>query len=67
MTLVVVLRRAAPLGVENDAVVVRAPSHVVPVQMGCHRQCRRHLHARGLILDTNKYLLHCMLATLVYI
>ena len=40
--------RAAPLGVEIDAVVVRAPSHVVPVCKGCHRQWLRHLHARSL-------------------
>ena len=29
--------------VEIDAVVVRVPSHVVPVHKGCHRQWRRHL------------------------
>ena len=45
--------RAALLGVEIDAVVVRVPSHVVPVRKGCHRQWRRHLHARSLVFDTN--------------
>ena len=45
-----VLGRAAPLGAEIDAVVVRVPSHVVPVHMGRHRQWRRHLHARSLVL-----------------
>ena len=60
--LIVVFGRAAPLGVEIDAVVVRVPSHVVPVHMGCHRQWRRHLHARSLVLDA-EYLLHitCLL------
>ena len=56
-----VLGRAAPLGVEIDAVVVRVPSHVVPVHMGRHRQWRRHLHARSLVLDA-EYLLNRMLA-----
>ena len=56
-----VFGRAAPLGVEIDAVVVRVPSHVVPVRKGCHRQWRRHLHARSLVLDA-EYLLHRMLA-----
>ena len=42
--------RAAPLGVEIDAVVVRVPSHVVPVHMECHSQWRRHLHAPSLVL-----------------
>ena len=46
-----VFGRAAPLGVEIDAVVVRVPSHVVPVRKGCHRQRRRHLHALGLGAD----------------
>ena len=59
--LAVVLGRAAPLGVEIDAVAVRVPSHVVPVHMGRHRQWRRHLHARSLVLDA-EYLLHRMLA-----
>ena len=59
--LAVVLGRAAPLGVEIDAVVVRVPSHVVPVRKGCHRQWRRHLHARSLVFDT-EYLLHRLLA-----
>ena len=53
--------RAAPLGVEIDAVVVRVPSHVVPVRKGCHRQWRRHLHARSLVFDT-EHLLHRLLA-----
>ena len=35
-----VLRRAAPLGVEIDAVVVRVPSHAIPVHMGRHCQWR---------------------------
>ena len=59
--LAVVPGRAAPLGVEIDAVVVRVPSHVVPVHKGCHRQWRRHLHARSLVFDT-EYLLHRLLA-----
>ena len=52
--LAVVPGRAAPLslGVEVDAVVVRVPSHVVPVRKGCHRQWRRHLHTRSLVFDT---------------
>ena len=50
------LGRAGPLGVEIDAVVVRVLSHVVPVHMGCHRQWRRHLHARSLVLDTEYYI-----------
>ena len=53
--------RAAPLGVEIDAVVVRVPSHVAAVRKGCHRQWRRHLHARSLVFDT-EYLLHRLLA-----
>ena len=59
--LAVVPGRAAPLGVEIDAVVVRVPSHVVPVRKGCHRQWRRHLHACSLVFDT-EYLLHRLLA-----
>ena len=50
--LAVVPGRAAPLGVEIDAVVVRVPSHVVPVRKGYHRPWRRHLHARSLVFDT---------------
>ena len=37
--LTVMLGRVSPLGVEVDAVVVRVPSHVIPVRKGCHRQC----------------------------
>ena len=40
--LTVMLGRVSPLGVEVDAVVVRVPSHVIPVRKGCHRQWRRH-------------------------
>ena len=58
---VVVLRGAAPLEVEIDAVVVQVPSHVVPVHTRCRRQWRRHLHARSLVLDP-EYLLHRVLA-----
>ena len=46
-TVILVPWRAAPLGVEIDAVVVRVPAHVVLVRMGCHRQWRRQLHARS--------------------
>ena len=53
--------RAAPLGVEIDAVVVRVPSHVVPVRKGCYRQWRRHLYARSVVFDT-EYLFHRLLA-----
>ena len=49
VTLVVVLRRAALLGVEIDAVVVRVPSHVVPVRMRCHCQWRRHRDVPSLV------------------
>ena len=62
--LAVVPGRAAPLGVEIDAVVVRVPSHiacVVPVRKGCYRRWRCHLHARSLVFDT-EYLLHRLLA-----
>ena len=45
VTLVVVLRRAAPLGVEINAIVVRVPSHVVPVHMGCHHPKQTRLRA----------------------
>ena len=53
--------RLSPLGIEIDAVVVRVPSHVIPVRKGCHRQWRRHRHARSLVSDT-EYLLHRLLA-----
>ena len=56
--LAVVPGRAAPLGVEIDAVVVWVPSHVVPVRKGYHRQWRRHLHACSLVFDTEYLLLH---------
>ena len=59
--LTVMLGRVSPLGVEVDAVVVRIPSHVIPVRKGCHRQWRRHRHARSLVSDT-EYLLHRLLA-----
>ena len=59
--LTVMLGRISPLGVEVDAVVVRVPSHVIPVRKGCHRQWRRHRHARSLVSDT-EYLLHRLLA-----
>ena len=59
--LTVMLGRVSPLGVEVDAVVVRVPSHVIPVRKGCHRQWRRHRHARSLVSDT-EYLLHRLLA-----
>ena len=59
--LTVMLGRVLPLGVEVDAVVVRVPSHVIPVRKGCHRQWRRHRHARSLVSDT-EYLLHRLLA-----
>ena len=55
--LTVMLGRVSPLGVEVDAVVVRVPSHVIPVRKGCHRQWRRHRHARSLVSDT-EYLLY---------
>ena len=53
--LAVVPGRSASKGVEIDAVVVRVPSHVVPVRKGCHRQWRRHLYflrkaPRGLVM-----------------
>ena len=48
--------RAAPLGVEMDAVVIVVPSHIVPVRKGCHRQWRRHLHAHSLVYDTETLL-----------
>ena len=54
--LAVVPGRAAPLGVEIDAVVVRVPSHVVPVHMGHHRQWRCHLHARSLVSEFTRFL-----------
>ena len=59
--LTVVLGRVSPLGVEIETVVVRVPSHVIPVRKGCHRYWRRHLHARSLVSDT-EYLLHRLLA-----
>ena len=62
--LTVMLGRVSPLGVEVDAVVVRIPSHVIPVRKGCHRQWRRHRHARSLVSDT-EYLLHRLLALYV--
>ena len=49
--LAVVPGRAAPLGVEIDAVVVRVPSYAIPVRKGCHLQRRRHLHARCLVFE----------------
>ena len=61
--LTVMLGRVSPLGVEVDAVVVRVPSHVIPVRKGCHRQWRRHRHARSLVSDT-EYLLHINLKVL---
>ena len=48
--LAVVPGPAAPLGVEIDAVVVRVPSHVVPVRKGCHRSIE--LHFPNLIAHT---------------
>ena len=56
--------RPLALGIEIDAVVVRVPSHVLPVRKGCHRQRRRHLQARSRVFDT-KYLLHRLLALLL--
>ena len=56
--LTVMLGRVSPLGVEIDAVVVRIPSHVIPVRKGCHRQWRRHRHARSLVSDTEYQTLH---------
>ena len=56
--LAVVIGRAAPLRVENTAVVsrhsftvIRVPSHAILLCDGCHRQRRRlrHLHARLLV------------------
>jgi len=49
----VVIGRAAPLRVGNNAVIIRVPSHVIILRKlnGCHRQRRRHLHARLLVSD----------------
>ena len=59
--LAVVIGRAAPLRVGNNAVVIRVPSHVILLRKGCHRQRRRHLHARVLVSDL-EYLLPRLLA-----
>ena len=56
--LTVVLGRISPLGIEIDAVVVRIPSHVIPVRKGCHRQWRRHRHARSLVSDIFGWFVH---------
>ena len=56
--------RISPLGIEIDAVVVRVPSHVLPVRKGCQRQRRRHPQVRSLIFDT-ECLLHRLLALLL--
>ena len=56
--------RIAPVGIEIDAVVVRVPSHVLPVRKGCHRQRRCHPLARNLVFDT-EYLLHRLRALLL--
>ena len=61
--LTVMLGRVSPLGVEVDAVVVRVPSHVIPVRKGCHRQWRRHRHARSLVSDTEYT---CFIACLLF-
>ena len=51
--LTVMLGRVLPLGVEVDAVVVRVPSHVIPVRKGCHRQW--HMDMELMILDSCFY------------
>ena len=53
----VVVGRAAPLWVKNNAIIIRVPSHVILQRNGCHRPRRRHLHARFLVSDP-EYLLH---------
>ena len=57
----VVIGRAAPLRVENNAIIIRVPSHVILLRNGCQRQRQRHLHARLLVSDP-EYLLHRLLA-----
>ena len=42
------------LRVHVDAVVVRVPSHVILLRKGCHRQRRRHLHARCVVFDAEQ-------------
>ena len=59
--LAVVIGRAAPLRVGNNAIIIRVPSHVILLRDGCHRQRRRHHHARLLVSDP-EYLLHRLLA-----
>ena len=60
-----VIGRAAPLRVGNNAVISRVPSHVILLRKGCQCQRRRHhLHARILVSDPEN-LLHsaCFLFT----
>ena len=61
MLLDVVIGRAAPLRVEDNAIIIRVPSHAILLRNGCHRQRRRHLHACLLVSDPD-YLLHRLLA-----
>ena len=35
--------RTAPLRFENNAILVRVPSHAILLRKGCHHQRRRHL------------------------
>ena len=53
------------LRVHVNAVVVRVPSHVILLRKGCHRQRRRHLHARCVVFDA-EHLLHRLLALRLY-
>ena len=56
--LAVVIGRAAPLRVENNVVVIWVPLHVMllrGLRDGCHRQRRRHLHTRLLVVADPEY------------
>ena len=65
MVIGVVIGRTAPLRVGNNAIIIRVPSHVIILRNGCHRQRRRHLHARLLVSDPEN-LLHRYITCLLF-